>query len=77
MSTERKLSHIALSIGFWSCFIGAIWYPQDAIKWIATSGYLYFVGRNFGLTMTNEKIVGSKIIRARTHLTNFLPMRKR
>lgn len=76
-SEQRKISRIAVSVGSVTCLLGAIWYPQDAIKWVATSLYLSFVGRNFGLTYANEKVVGSKIKRDLFLITNFINMRKK
>lgn len=77
MSSERKISHWALTLGTYLCLLGAIWYPQDAVKWVSSSIYLALVGKNFGLTFQNQKIVGSTIRRAKNQITNFLPMRKR
>lgn len=76
MSSSRKISHYAIMFGVWSCLLGAIWYPQDALKWIGTSVYLAFVGRYLGLTFRNQKIVGRRLHRVKDKITNFLPMRK-
>ena len=77
MGSSRTISHYAIYTGATACLLGAIWSPEDALKWVATALYLQLVGKNFGLTLRNEKIVGMKIVRPNFQLTNFLPMRGR
>lgn len=77
MSSSRKISHYAITIGSVACLLGAIWCPEDSFKWVGTCFYLQFVGRYFGLTFRNQKVVGAKIQRDQFELQNFLPMRKK
>jgi hypothetical protein len=75
--SSRVISHVAIRLGTLAALLAAIWSPEDAYKWIATSLYVHMAGRYFGLTIYNEKIKGSKIIRKDVLITDFLPMKTR
>ena len=72
----RRISEVSVSVGVFCCFLGAIWSPEESLKWVLTATYLWIVGRLFGLTFRREKIVGELIVRQESKL-NYLNLRRK
>ena len=71
-----KLSTNLVVLGFFACLIGAIWSPEEWMKWVLSALYLLLVGKYFGLSYRKEKIVGVVLRKPGNEITNLLPMRK-
>ena len=74
-SIVNKITSRAISIGVFCCLLGAIWSPEELVKWALSAVYLIIVGKYFGHNYRKEKVIGSSLQSPYEKL-NFLNMRK-